>query len=93
MPMARLDELEQLLSALQRVVTYQLFVAVNHLIEFSVKQGMQHHQNHTCADNTCSTMLSEHLLKEHMHKHSRQLLSFSSAAASHSAPSWRVDVG
>jgi hypothetical protein len=35
--MERPDELEQLLSALQRVITYQVFAAVNHLIEFSVK--------------------------------------------------------
>ena len=28
MPMARLDELEQLLSALQRVATYQLFAGL-----------------------------------------------------------------
>ena len=35
MPMDRPDELEQLLSALQRVITYQLFAAVDYLIVFS----------------------------------------------------------
>ncbi len=88
MPMARLDELEQLLSALQRVITYRLFAGFNDLIVFSVKQGLQHHRHHICADSTCSTMPPEHQLKEH--KHSRQLSSFSSASASHSSPCWRV---
>lgn len=74
MPMARLDELEQLLSALQRTITYELFGGFNSLIVFSVKQDLQHHRYHMCAASTCSTMMPQYQSKEYMHKHSRQLL-------------------
>lgn len=90
MPMDKVDELEQLFSALQRAIACHLFAGFSDLSVCSVKQGIQQHQNHTCADSTCSRMMPEHQLKEYMHKQSRQLLSFSSPSASHSSLFTRV---